>query len=356
MRLVSFVDANGPRVGALVGDEIVDLCRADPNLPASMREFIKQGERVMRERSRLRPCWHGSTHVDPPPAGDKALSAASNVIARGGSRLRAQDVRIAAPISDPEKIICVGLNYEEHIAESDASVAKVGVWRLHRACGRSAQPVPCRIACSRSVRCGRSCSTSSTTLLSAPVTRSSAPLTAAPSTGRPSWYNPPFRSLPHASARGHGVNARAAPGSFGGLTMLQHLQRQLAATFGLVVAQVVVIGRRCCNVAEAEALTCACCPLTARGTARRSSAAALHGDAAAPRCSSARCAAGRYVYGYTIGNDISARDWQSVCAGFPRQSQRCAARHAGAIPRAGRSATRWQLSDCATRSARTTRS
>ena len=43
MRLVSFVDSNGPRVGALVGDEIVDLCRADPALPASMREFIKQG-------------------------------------------------------------------------------------------------------------------------------------------------------------------------------------------------------------------------------------------------------------------------------------------------------------------------
>jgi 2-keto-4-pentenoate hydratase/2-oxohepta-3-ene-1,7-dioic acid hydratase in catechol pathway len=61
-----------------------------------------------------------------PLVGEKALSAASDVIARGGSRLHAQDVRIAAPISDPEKIICVGLNYEEHIAESDASVAKVG--------------------------------------------------------------------------------------------------------------------------------------------------------------------------------------------------------------------------------------
>ncbi|BBH23039.1 hypothetical protein Back11_43840 [Paenibacillus baekrokdamisoli] len=48
-------------------------------------------------------------------------------LAEGGAIYELNEVQLLAPISDPEKIICVGLNYLDHVIESNAQVPKVPV-------------------------------------------------------------------------------------------------------------------------------------------------------------------------------------------------------------------------------------
>jgi 2,4-diketo-3-deoxy-L-fuconate hydrolase len=83
LKLVTYsVDGGGTRVGALEGEEIRPLAHED------MIEFIEQG---------------GS----PEPGED--------TVALG-------DARLHAPIAGPEKVIGIGLNYEDHAAETGADI------------------------------------------------------------------------------------------------------------------------------------------------------------------------------------------------------------------------------------------
>lgn len=91
LRLVTFERASGCRcVGALLGNEVVDLAAAE--LPADMKSFLE--------------------------AGKQAYEQAKQVVLSGKHRIPLQDVRLRAPIYDPQKIICVGLNYKDHAQES----------------------------------------------------------------------------------------------------------------------------------------------------------------------------------------------------------------------------------------------
>ncbi|MFD2330503.1 fumarylacetoacetate hydrolase family protein [Cohnella sp. GCM10020058] len=66
-----------------------------------------------------------------------ALSAAGtmrNVIELGkvaeleqGAVYRLSDVKLLSPLTDPEKIVCIGLNYHDHVIESNMQVPKVPV-------------------------------------------------------------------------------------------------------------------------------------------------------------------------------------------------------------------------------------
>jgi 2-keto-4-pentenoate hydratase/2-oxohepta-3-ene-1,7-dioic acid hydratase in catechol pathway len=91
MRLVSFDAGDGPRAGVLEDDRVVDAWAAvgEPHR-GSLRELIAAG-RVEELRADL-----GNTGAPSHP-----LAA----------------VRLLAPIGDPEKIICIGLNYGKHAAE-----------------------------------------------------------------------------------------------------------------------------------------------------------------------------------------------------------------------------------------------
>lgn len=96
MRLVSFTDDRGSRVGALTedGQEIVDLIDREPQLARSMIGLVAAGPEGLE---RLRD----------------ALSA---------RRLSAADVKILAPFPRPSKnIVCVGKNYHEHAKEFHGS-------------------------------------------------------------------------------------------------------------------------------------------------------------------------------------------------------------------------------------------
>ena len=44
-----------------------------------------------------------------------------------GARYRLEDVKLLCPLTDPEKIICIGLNYHDHVIESNMQVPKVPV-------------------------------------------------------------------------------------------------------------------------------------------------------------------------------------------------------------------------------------
>ncbi|MBI3452728.1 MAG: fumarylacetoacetate hydrolase family protein [Rhodospirillales bacterium] len=98
MRLVTFSDAAGARIGVIEADEatLVDFSIAAPDLPRDMIAFIAAGK----------------------PAFDRAHRA----IASGKGRIAARAVRLCAPIPRPAKnIFCVGKNYHEHAREFHSS-------------------------------------------------------------------------------------------------------------------------------------------------------------------------------------------------------------------------------------------
>ena len=92
MRLATFTQAGSTRIGIVVGEDVVDLRDAEPGLPTAMEEFLALG----------------------PPA----LAAAAGAAGRAAARLPLDDVRLEAPVLRPRKILAVGLNYADHIAES----------------------------------------------------------------------------------------------------------------------------------------------------------------------------------------------------------------------------------------------
>jgi 2-keto-4-pentenoate hydratase/2-oxohepta-3-ene-1,7-dioic acid hydratase in catechol pathway len=87
MRLVTFEYGNGSRVGAVVGERIVDLTAH--GLAPDMLTFIRGGQKILAEAKRV-----VEAHTEGP------LLA---------------DVRLLAPVPHPDRnIYCVGLNYVAH--------------------------------------------------------------------------------------------------------------------------------------------------------------------------------------------------------------------------------------------------
>ena len=103
MKLVTLITDQGFHLGAAVKSssteaasadwQYVDLSLADPSLPATMRELLALGE------SGLKQVQQTLAKTDLPV-------------------LDSKDVRLAAPVPDPRKVICVGLNYADHARES----------------------------------------------------------------------------------------------------------------------------------------------------------------------------------------------------------------------------------------------
>jgi acylpyruvate hydrolase len=93
MKLVTFSQNGGARLGALKDEQsIVDLNKADSRLPADMLAFLE--------------------------AGESALQMAKAAIASAKETIPLASVKLHAPIPKPGKILCIGLNYSDHAAES----------------------------------------------------------------------------------------------------------------------------------------------------------------------------------------------------------------------------------------------
>ena len=99
MRLATIQTADGPRAAVLHGMHYVDLYATDPRLPAGLRRLLEMG-----------------------PAG---LELAQQAARRPDAvKYEASRVTFLPPVTDPRKIVCIGLNYRDHAAESGAPIPK----------------------------------------------------------------------------------------------------------------------------------------------------------------------------------------------------------------------------------------
>ncbi|MFN4259722.1 MAG: fumarylacetoacetate hydrolase family protein [Gemmataceae bacterium] len=99
MRLATLRTASGPRAAVLEGDDYVDLHGTDASLPASVRQLLEAGPSI----------W---------PQVRQAVQKADAVT------IAASQADLLAPIPDPPKIVCIGLNYHDHAKESGAPIPK----------------------------------------------------------------------------------------------------------------------------------------------------------------------------------------------------------------------------------------
>ena len=94
MRLLAFDKSGQPAIGIRRGKEVVDLSAAAPNLPRDVPALLA--------------------------AGPSALEAAKKAAASppSGAVLPEEGLVYHPPVWNPGKIVCVGLNYADHAAES----------------------------------------------------------------------------------------------------------------------------------------------------------------------------------------------------------------------------------------------
>lgn len=92
MKIVSYLADGRPRYGALLdGDRVVDLQRADASLPATLKEALPS------------LCGRDGRHD---------VDASTSL----------SDVDLLPVVPDPQKIICIGVNYADHAAETGATL------------------------------------------------------------------------------------------------------------------------------------------------------------------------------------------------------------------------------------------
>ena len=92
MRLVTYDKGGNATLGARKADQVVDLSDVAPD----MRAYLDGGDRTRKDA-------------------EAAISTGAGATDAGG-------VKILAPIQNPEKIICIGLNYADHAEESGMAI------------------------------------------------------------------------------------------------------------------------------------------------------------------------------------------------------------------------------------------
>lgn len=99
MRIATLLTSAGPRPAVFRGDYYVDLHATDPRQPAGVRALLE--------------------------GGDDALRAAAAAAARADAvRIPGRSAKLLPPVPDPQKIVCVGLNYRDHAAETGAPIPR----------------------------------------------------------------------------------------------------------------------------------------------------------------------------------------------------------------------------------------
>ena len=93
MKIVAFEGQGGTRLGIVEGDQVIDLNAADGNLPADLGEILAKN------------------NGDARPLADIAKRAPAS------ARKPLADLTYRLPVGRPGKIICLGLNYLEHVKE-----------------------------------------------------------------------------------------------------------------------------------------------------------------------------------------------------------------------------------------------
>jgi 2-keto-4-pentenoate hydratase/2-oxohepta-3-ene-1,7-dioic acid hydratase in catechol pathway len=99
MRLATLHTATGPHAAVRHGDHYIDLYATDVAFPTSMRALLAAGPEVLEHAARA------ARRED-------------------AVRVPVDKARLAAPVSDPQKIVCLGLNYRDHAAETRAPIPR----------------------------------------------------------------------------------------------------------------------------------------------------------------------------------------------------------------------------------------
>ncbi|MFI4875213.1 MAG: fumarylacetoacetate hydrolase family protein, partial [Blastopirellula sp. JB062] len=94
MRLVTYQSEAGPRAAVARGEDFIDLHHADHTLPTDMKSLLAMGE----------------------AARDRVLAV------REQGEAIPKSSRILTPVVNPQKVICVGLNYADHAKETGATI------------------------------------------------------------------------------------------------------------------------------------------------------------------------------------------------------------------------------------------
>ena len=112
MKLCTFTHGGRTRIGAVVGELVIDLPAVSPGLPETMLAFLA--------------------------AGDAAMAAAQEAQTNPEVAFPVADVTLEAPVPRPGKILAIGLNYADHIAETGAQPPTVQMWfnKQHTAANR----------------------------------------------------------------------------------------------------------------------------------------------------------------------------------------------------------------------------
>ncbi len=98
MKLATFTHAEETRIGVLKGGEMIDLKAVAPDLPTEMCALLAAG-------------------VEP-------LATARSAAARASDGIPLGQLQLESPILRPPKILAVGLNYADHVAETGQETPK----------------------------------------------------------------------------------------------------------------------------------------------------------------------------------------------------------------------------------------
>jgi 2-keto-4-pentenoate hydratase/2-oxohepta-3-ene-1,7-dioic acid hydratase in catechol pathway len=93
MKIVAFEANNNFHLGVVEGDNVVDLQAVNHNVPADLGEFLRRHD------------------GDLTPLADLAKKAPAS------ARRPLDELKFALPVARPGKIICLGLNYLDHVKE-----------------------------------------------------------------------------------------------------------------------------------------------------------------------------------------------------------------------------------------------
>jgi 2-keto-4-pentenoate hydratase/2-oxohepta-3-ene-1,7-dioic acid hydratase in catechol pathway len=93
MKIVGFVANGGLHLGVVEGEEVIDLQAADGSIPGDLGEVLRRGN------SDLSPLEQAARRA---PA---------------SARRPLKDLKFGLPVAKPGKVVCLGLNYLEHVKE-----------------------------------------------------------------------------------------------------------------------------------------------------------------------------------------------------------------------------------------------
>jgi 2-keto-4-pentenoate hydratase/2-oxohepta-3-ene-1,7-dioic acid hydratase in catechol pathway len=121
-KLVTYTTGDGPRLGAVQGDLIIDLARANSAFPQDVPSgtgwavdslgFLEAGAAALKALKGI---------IDKVSRMDEAQARRDALLVQSAS------VRLLPPIPAPPKIICVGRNYGKHAEEAGRPISEIPI-------------------------------------------------------------------------------------------------------------------------------------------------------------------------------------------------------------------------------------